>query len=237
MRQATAYRRMEHLFVHSSSRTTDGVWILSEPCIKLDEECTDGDLGAAVQACLQGSRTGVPHPTSWGHLLDPLLVLAGEKSWGTLAWREGVGSGHARSNPGDTAMSSENKRMIHGDCWKGVLNEEWHVDATWEDVERALNRLDAHEYTIIAIQADGEAHLVIGGGAGHYVVYATFDNNEFWNLLSAQTSARVVLLNVGGQEGDYLTKQVVTVDLAVAAAKTFFLHGELDPSLLWERQS
>jgi hypothetical protein len=78
---ATVYRRKQTLFTHPSSLTTDGVWILTGPVLKLDEGATDADIGSAVQACLDQSRTNVQHPTEWGELLKPLLKEAGVKSW------------------------------------------------------------------------------------------------------------------------------------------------------------
>ena len=85
MKQATAYKRKAQLFVHSSSRTTAGVWILGEPCIRLDEACSDLEFGTAVKAALDASSSDVPHPRSWAGLLDPLLKLAGVKSWSAFA--------------------------------------------------------------------------------------------------------------------------------------------------------
>lgn len=133
-------------------------------------------------------------------------------------------------------MSKLNCR-IHGDCWDGVLNHEWHIDgASPEDMERALERLDARTYTMLTIQGDGEQHLTIGGGAGRYVVYATFDNEEFWNLLSTQRADGVVLLNAGGQEGDYPANQIVSLEQARVAGQAFLLRRQLDPGQRWDRQ-
>jgi hypothetical protein len=61
------------------------VWILTEPVVKLDEGCSDGELGEAARAAMSASRTGVPHPQTWAGLLDPLLRLAGVKTWSTFA--------------------------------------------------------------------------------------------------------------------------------------------------------
>jgi len=37
----------------------------------------------------------------------------------------------------------------------GVLNHEWHIDAaSTEELERALQRLDARKYTMVSIQWD-----------------------------------------------------------------------------------
>jgi hypothetical protein len=126
---------------------------------------------------------------------------------------------------------------ILGDCWKGELNHEWSVDDAAEgDLDRALERLDARTYTIVTIQGDGEQHLTVGGGAGQFVVYATFDNDEFWNLVRPESATGVVWLNAGGQEGDFPAAQVVAKEQAQAAGRIFLNSGRLDPSQQWQKQ-
>lgn len=85
LRKATAYKRRARLVVHASSRTTDGVWVLDEPCIGLDVHCEDEELGAAARQALASSRDGVPHPSNWSGVLQPLLAAAGVRSWNTFA--------------------------------------------------------------------------------------------------------------------------------------------------------
>lgn len=85
MKRATIYRRKTQFFVHASSRTTEGVWILTEPCLGLEQVCSDRELGEAVRKALDGSRSDIPHPRSWAGLLDPLLKQAGVKSWNTFS--------------------------------------------------------------------------------------------------------------------------------------------------------
>lgn len=126
---------------------------------------------------------------------------------------------------------------IHGDRWAGVLNHEWHLDApTFDDVNRALDRLDAKIYTMLTLQGVGEQQMTIGGGAGRYIVYATSENEEFWNLLRPAAGDDIVFLNAGGQEGDYPARQVVNIVQARAAARKFFAQQQRDPDQTWERQ-
>jgi hypothetical protein len=125
-------------------------------------------------------------------------------------------------------------QRITADNWEGVLNHEETVDAPdLHELERLLRRLDGSKYTMITLIGERDAHLAVGGGSGRYVVYATFDNDTFWNLCSAEAEG-VVLLNIGGQEGDYASKQVVSMDVAFQAARKFLEAGELDDSLRWE---
>jgi hypothetical protein len=139
-----------------------------------------------------------------------------------------------RRNP---AMTEVDFYRIYGDRWNGVLNDEWHIDTpSVDDLNRVLDRLDAKIYTMVIIQGFGEQHMAIGGGAGRYVVYATFDNEEFWSLLAPRAGDSIVPLNVGGQQGDYPATQVVNLEQARAAAQRFFLQGELDSGQKWDRR-
>jgi hypothetical protein len=129
-------------------------------------------------------------------------------------------------------------RPVSGDCWEGVFTRDWDLpDAVFTDVERALERLDARRWTTLSIGGPDELHLMIGGGAGQYVIYAgSAGEEELWNLVSAKPEEAVVMLTIGGQEGDYPARQVVGLEEARTAARTFFLTGALDLSLRWERQ-
>lgn len=83
MKAATAYRRGNRIFLHASSKTTAGVWILDQPVAGVAGDDADA-VGAAAHASLAGSREGVAHPTAWGALFDPVLALAGVKTFATF---------------------------------------------------------------------------------------------------------------------------------------------------------
>jgi hypothetical protein len=84
MKMATVYLRRGRIFVHASSRTTEGVWISSEPYETLAITCSDEELGAIAKVALENSRGGVPHPRDWKTLLEKFLQQAGVKSWSTF---------------------------------------------------------------------------------------------------------------------------------------------------------
>ena len=61
------------------------------------------------------------------------------------------------------------------------------------------------------LDAGGEWHLVVGGGsANRYVVYMTFDNMSFLNLLSRDKADQTVTLFVGGQDSLFPDNAVVS---------------------------
>jgi hypothetical protein len=84
VKRANVYHRKGRYFVHASSRTTDGVWIVWEPSFSVHEDDGAAQLGLAIVAALDGSQSGVPHPSDWRGVLSPLLALSGVKSWATF---------------------------------------------------------------------------------------------------------------------------------------------------------
>jgi hypothetical protein len=80
MKRATAYKRGDRILLHASSKTIDGVWVLTAPVLTEDRN-NSVRLGKAVLDALDGSKEGIDHPTSWTGVFDPVLRLAGVKSW------------------------------------------------------------------------------------------------------------------------------------------------------------
>jgi hypothetical protein len=97
--------------------------------------------------------------------------------------------------------------------------------------------MDAKTRTLISLYGLDGSYLAVGGGAGKYVVYISTVEEEFWNLLKQHSEKNgIVMLNAGGQDGDYPSRQVVDKESALRAAKTFFRTGNRDASLSWEKQ-
>jgi hypothetical protein len=71
---------------------------------------------------------------------------------------------------------------------------------SWPQIEAAIRALDGERRTMVTLGADGESHLTVGGGSSNrYVVYLTFDNMHFLNLLSRDRADKMVTLFVGGR--------------------------------------
>lgn len=103
-----------------------------------------------------------------------------------------------------------------------------------DQVEQAIRALNGGNRTIVTVAIGRDAHLAVGGGSDdRYVVYATFDNVTFHNLQGQRTENGTVLLNVGGQEGEYPAKTIVEIEVALTAARSFSRNARLDPSLNW----
>jgi hypothetical protein len=83
VKAATIYERKGKLYAHSSSKTTAGVWVINAPTLTADK-ANFGEVGRVIRECLAASREGVPHPSSFANLFDPVLALADVSSFGTF---------------------------------------------------------------------------------------------------------------------------------------------------------
>jgi len=67
-----------------ASLTEGGLWIGSEPLVRLDSASTEREeLGRRLLEALDNSKVGVPHPSrnEWDAVAKPLLALAGVSTW------------------------------------------------------------------------------------------------------------------------------------------------------------
>jgi hypothetical protein len=72
--------------------------------------------------------------------------------------------------------------------------------------------------------------MALGGhAADQLIVYMTEDNLTFWNLVDPQKNGdnEVVLLNIGGQEGDFRRSQLARCEDAIRAAREYYASGTL----------
>lgn len=104
----------------------------------------------------------------------------------------------------------------------------------FDEMEALIRRLDQKKHTSVSLGETGKPALMIGGGKGDYVVLWMADADHWLSLKMGPRHGSKKLLTVGGQPGDYESELVVTLDQAIAAARYFFLHKELDPTQKWE---
>jgi hypothetical protein len=122
------------------------------------------------------------------------------------------------------------------DKWDGLSCSEEIVDSPrLSDVERLVTLLDASTRTIMTLDAGAEQHMAIGGGGGRYIVYTQEQNGDLFNLISPTATDGIVMLNAGGQEGDYPARQIIDFKTTLQAAAFYFEHAHRDERLHWER--
>jgi len=119
--------------------------------------------------------------------------------------------------------------------WNDGYDERELMEPSTADVEARISALDGADRSLVTIYRDG-AHLAVGGSApDHLFVYCTFDNLEFWQLVSDGDPAATVSVVAGGQAAPYPADRVTTLPSALDAASTFLEHGVRADGLRWAK--
>lgn len=100
MKVAQAYKRADGFYFGSLSQTTAGVWIASAPELKLEASAGVAAIGDAAIKVIDASRGPVEHPSNWDDVPEPMVDLAGVKSWQAFA----KGAKHC-------SLEAENERL------------------------------------------------------------------------------------------------------------------------------
>ncbi len=122
--------------------------------------------------------------------------------------------------------------------WVRNTRQDRTVDSpSWEEVEaaiRALNNVDLNDLYLHPHAGDPETYLSVGGGGGQYFVTGAIRNESFPILEEGEgPDDEVVDLTVGGQTIDLPRSSVVTLDVALRAAKAFWEAGGFDCGIDW----
>ena len=80
MQLLMSYQINQKVYLDSSSRTTAGVWISNGSPIVCDQNVTE-DLGRQILHAAAESFEGVAHPKKWQGIFEPMLRIAGFKSY------------------------------------------------------------------------------------------------------------------------------------------------------------
>jgi Immunity protein Imm1 len=120
--------------------------------------------------------------------------------------------------------------------WVGNQNRGCIEQAqSWLEIEAAIKELDGQSKTLVTLETEGETHMAIGGGLQKYVVYVTFDNENFHYLVDPSKSETDETVIVGGQAGVYPGKSCIDLNTTLKAAKTFVELGIMEKSVIWEQ--
>lgn len=106
------------------------------------------------------------------------------------------------------------------DNWSGVRNtEEVAASPVWDVVEDAIDKLDEKERTLTSLNRDDGMSLLIGGRNGKFICALSGKGR---NLIAKNGSEEErLLVVVGGQEGDFRKRNVLSLDKAKSVASNF----------------
>jgi hypothetical protein len=109
---------------------------------------------------------------------------------------------------------------------------------SWDDVVRAVNRLNGNTRDGVILNGPNDAYMGIVGGEGDkYVVAGKGRDGKSFILTVGQSQGTWIALNVGGQENDYADNEIVPLDKVLIVARTFFESGECDSRFQWKEKA
>lgn len=115
-----------------------------------------------------------------------------------------------------------------------VEEEEWH-SADPGLIEEVIGRMDQKRHTETTLTGSDWWFILIGGGAGAYVV--SIENQmtgALYQLVDpTRSEEEKVGIVAGGQRGEYPGRLVVDRETATRATLHFADTGNPDPSLTW----
>lgn len=118
---------------------------------------------------------------------------------------------------------------------EGYEEHELHAP-TPDEVTARIAALNGSDHTLVTVYRDS-AHLTVGGSAAEgLVVYCTFDNEVFWQVVVDGDPAATITVVAGGQAGAYAATHVATLGYATTAASDFLELGELASGLRWDAE-
>ena len=122
--------------------------------------------------------------------------------------------------------------------WSRTPRDTVVLNPAWSEVEtaiRALNGRNLNDVYLRPLHDVDTTFLGVGGGAGRLLVTGAINGETFPTLTDAEsTDETLVSLVVGGQSGDYPARWLVDTEVAVAAARAFYVHGGFDCGVPWE---
>ena len=131
-------------------------------------------------------------------------------------------------------------RSMYFDNWAGHASNGTSLEnPTLRDVLASIEALDGRSRTTVILSdaAQSDHYMGISGQwNGQYMVFVTKDNVRFVSLVDPQRSASKVTLFVGGQDGEFAERKLVTGDDVAAVASEFFETGCAKPGMPWEEE-
>lgn len=111
---------------------------------------------------------------------------------------------------------------------------------SWDGVDRAIRALDGSAQNDLYLYPGGGelgTYLCVGGGNGLYVVTGAIEiDKEFPTVVETDRPAEPkVRLVVGGQEGRYPSNWVVSLEVALSAARAFYDASGFSTNFPWAR--
>lgn len=116
---------------------------------------------------------------------------------------------------------------------RGGRSAEEHLPLGDRELTAAIAMLDGQQTTALTITV-GRSLLLVGGGAGRYVVTAWIADAQPCELVGDLQAAGEIPMIVGGQLAPQPCRYVVAGDRVLKVARYFLRTGQMDDEEVWE---
>ncbi len=139
VKRTSVDKRKDGWYLHSCSKTTAGWWLTTAPYIRLPADARPLEVGNAVLRGLEASRHNIPGPTRWDGIIEPMLELAGVKSWGKFM-KDSLSISIGDDGEWLTFEPTKNQGPRRGCTWLGEKNFRIPHGSTAEEIGNAVQR-------------------------------------------------------------------------------------------------
>ena len=119
------------------------------------------------------------------------------------------------------------------DFWESVVNDDRVVSSpNWMIVDHALSQLDGTIYTLVTFDDDRGSTLFVGGSSKGVVI--AWSQGDHHLIARRGEGLTKILVTVGGQAGDYASRNVIPIDVAKYITKGYFDGLNIKDLAEWE---
>jgi hypothetical protein len=115
----------------------------------------------------------------------------------------------------------------------GGRSTEEHLPLGDRELTAAIAKLDGQQTTALTITVGGSL-LLVGGGAGRYVVTAWVADGQPCELVGNSQATGEIPMVVGGQLSPQPGRYIVAGDLLLKVTRYFSKTGHMDDEEVWE---
>ena len=127
---------------------------------------------------------------------------------------------------------------VEFDNWDEAIDTGEELAApSMDQIEALILALDGQKRTLLTLYSGpGLDSVVIGGGNGSYIAYATTSDERYVSAMNQEPTGHTFVLATGGQEGEFDEAMELNLQQVLEIAKQFAEYGRLSNACIWVEQ-